>query len=317
MAQPSPARVLVLGGTGYVGRHVCHAFAAAGYEVVVIARQDGGAPPGCRLVPADLRTITPTALADTMSEVRPAAIVNATGGVWGISGAEFLATSNAVAERLLPAMSEARSGARLIHLGTMMEYRPAPEGTSLDEDAPVGPDDPYGQAKLAASEAVLRAVDAGRVAGVVLRLAHVAGPGAPAGSLLGRTAHLLAAAARTGRTAIVALAPLRARRDYVDARDVADAVVLTAQREPASRVLNIGRGEAVPVRSLVDLLIQVSGVPAQVVERSPSPGGASNRTDIPWLRVDNRRAVQFLGWHPRRSLEDAITALWRGTPGGR
>jgi nucleoside-diphosphate-sugar epimerase len=304
-------RAIVLGGTGYVGRNVCDAFSAAGYEVLVIARRDRGVPPGCRMIAADLATTSVAALTKMIADAQPASVVNAAGGVWGVSKEEILATSREVTQRLLPAMIGARCRSRIIQFGSMMEYLPTPEGTSLDEHAPVGPVDTYGWAKLAASETVLRATAAGDLRGIVLRISNVAGPGAPVGSLLGRTAHQLIEAAEAGRVAEVELAPLRARRDYIDVRDVADAAVLAAQSDLTDLVLNVGRGTAVTVRSLVDLLIRVSGVPARVVERRSDPGTAApNRTDVLWMQTDSRRAARLLGWRPRRSLEDAIGALW-------
>jgi dTDP-6-deoxy-L-talose 4-dehydrogenase [NAD(P)+] len=67
--------------------------------------------------------------------------------------------------------------------------------------------------------------------------------------------------------------------------------------------VDIGRGEAVPVRELVDLLITVSGVSARVTELG-APGAAD------WMRVDPGPARDLLGWRPRHSLADAVRAYW-------
>lgn len=90
---------------------------------------------------------------------------------------------------------------------------------------------------------MLRAVREQGLDGLVLRVSVACGPGAPAGSLSGTVAAHLAA----GRD-VVRLAPLRAHRDLVDVRDIADAVV-SAARVPApalagaEALVNIGRGE--------------------------------------------------------------------------
>lgn len=57
----------------------------------------------------------------------------------------------------------------------------------------------------------------------------------------------------------VSLAP-DARRDYVDARDTADAVVRAA-RSPLAPV-NLGRGEALHIRELVDAPVPPAGTAA-------------------------------------------------------
>ncbi len=311
MAIGNGDRVIVLGGTGYVGRNICDAFTAAGHDVLVIARRPRRVPRECRALAMDLSRTPARTLAKVIADERPVAVVNAAGGVWGVGEREMPGINVDVTERLLTALTDSRCDARIVQIGSMMEYAPAPEDTSLDEDAPLGPVDTYGLSKLAASEAVLKATSAGCPQGVVLRISNVAGPGAPHLSLLGRTAEALLTAAGKGEKAVVELQPLRARRDYVDVRDVADATVLAARSDLTGVVLNVGRGEAVAVRALVDLLIEISGVPAEVVELRPVAGGPRPaRADLAWLQADTRRAAELLGWRPRRSLEDAVRAVW-------
>jgi nucleoside-diphosphate-sugar epimerase len=311
MAIHDGPRVTVLGGTGYVGRNVSTAFAEAGYDVLVIARRLHSVPHGCRSLAMDLAQTPLELLTKVIAEEHPTVVVNASGGVWGVGEHEMPTTILGVTERLLTALVDSQCDPRIVQFGSMMEYAPAPEGTSLGEDAPLGPSDLYGQTKLAASEAVIAATSTGPLDGVVLRVSNVAGPGAPNFSLLGRVAEQLLMAAEKGETAVVELQPLRACRDYIDVRDVADATVLAAESDLTGQVLNLGRGEAVTVRSLVDLLIEISEVPAKVVERLPDPEGPQpQRVDVTWLQADTSRAAELLGWRPRRSLEDAVRAFW-------
>jgi nucleoside-diphosphate-sugar epimerase len=121
------------------------------------------------------------------------------------------------------------------------------------------------------------------------------------------------------------LAPLRAWRDYVDVLDVARAVLAAATApaaatpaEPCGRVFNIARGEAVPVRRLVDQLIDLSRLPVQIVEE---PGGGSTlREDMDWQLMDVSRARRLLRWRPERgldeSLRDLLADVWPREHGG-
>ncbi|MBB1243013.1 NAD(P)-dependent oxidoreductase [Streptomyces durbertensis] len=308
----APGGVLVLGGSGFVGRHVCAAFAARGHRVLSVSRRPG--PDGAvRTVALDLSR--PGGLPELLAAERPSHVVNCVGSIWGRSDAEMSAACLLPTERLLAALAEAgtpRPG--LVHLGSVMEYGPVPTGGTAGGTA--RPTTAYGRAKLAATEAVLRADPEA----VVLRVANVSGPGTPPVSLLGRVAAQLAGHLGGGpgapprrRPARVTLTPLAAHRDYVDARDVADAVVAAAVAEPgavAGRVLDLGRGVAVPVRELVELLIEVSGVPAELVETAPPPAGGAPGPALDWLRVDPRPARDALGWHPRRSLKESLVDFW-------
>ncbi|MFD6609725.1 NAD-dependent epimerase/dehydratase family protein [Micromonospora chalcea] len=298
-------RAVVLGGTGFVGGHVADAFADAGYDVLTVARR---APAGRRhrFTALDLGSTDPEKLARLLDAEGPVAVVDATGSSWGLDPGRMAERCTRLSGLLLDALRRAACRPRLVHLGSVLEYGPQPAEPAEPRRTPA-PDTAYGRAKLAATRAVLAATDAGDVDAVVLRLVNALGPGLPVTSLLGRVAVALAPAARSGVPARVTLAPLEARRDFVDVRDAADAVLAAAGRPVTGRVLDIGRGEAVPVRSLVRLLVEVSGVPTTVVER---PGPAGWRAATRWSCVDPAPAAAALGWRPRRDLRKAVTDFW-------
>ncbi|MFG2212854.1 NAD-dependent epimerase/dehydratase family protein [Streptomyces sp. NPDC048638] len=304
----SRGSVVVLGGAGYVGRHVCAAFAARGRDVVVVGRRPPEESMPYRCLTLDLAGTDPQALAAALDAERPVTVVNSVGSIWGRSDAQMWSATAVPTLRLLDAMALMSARPRLVHLGSVLEYGPVPPGTSVGADAETRPDTAYGRSKLAASEAVLRGASEGSIDGVVLRVSNVSGPGTPRISLLGQVAERLLATAGTGAEAVVELSRLRAHRDYVDVRDVADAVVAGARAPAVPVAVGIGRGEAVSVRDLVDLFIDASGIPARVVER-PTPGrAAGGRED--WLRVDIGPARALLGWEPRRSLPESVRDCW-------
>lgn len=183
----------------------------------------------------------------------------------------------------------------------------APVGTSQRESDPAAPVMEYGKLKLAATEAVVRAVEAGRLDAVSLRLGNVVGAGQPGHSLLGVMAAKLDAARRAGETAQLSLQPLTAQRDFVDLTDTLDAVLLAAVRRDVPPVVNIGTGAASSARLLVELLIEESGVPTEITE-VPAPDGTGPETE--WQQLDITVAREQLGWEPRRTLREAVRELW-------
>jgi nucleoside-diphosphate-sugar epimerase len=140
------------------------------------------------------------------------------------------------------------------------------------------------------------------------------GGGLRGGTVLARAAELMRVALDQGTDEIV-LGPLDAHRDFVDARDVASAVVAAAVApDLPARVMNIGSGRAVTTRDAVGLLAEAAGYTGQITEM-PMPGGRSGA--VGWSLADITLAGKVLGWHPAQPLGASVAAIWAGvnTPG--
>ncbi|WP_433226683.1 NAD-dependent epimerase/dehydratase family protein [Microtetraspora malaysiensis] len=300
-------RVLVLGGTGFIGKHVCAAFAEAGDDVLAAARRAApGALPGVRV--ARLDAADGAAITALLRVERPDLVVNAAGAVWDLDERKVLFSNVTLVQRLVAALAAHPRPISLVHLGSSTEYGPQPRGVPLREDTPARPVSQYARGKLKATEVVLRAFEESGLGGSVLRLCQVIGPGQPAQSLLGRVADALTAC--ESRAVELTLGSLRDERDVVDVRDVASAVVSAAEMAPGPRrVVNIGRGTAVSVRYLVERLIAIARVPATVHELEHSR--ATRSAGIAWEQTDVTAAREILGWTPRWPVDETLGALWR------
>lgn len=298
-------RLLILGASGFLGGHVWRQAAAAGVDVVTAGRAAlPGSPAHRRL---DLSSDDPAMVAEIIGSVAPDAIANCAGLTVG--GPDVLAAANITGTyTLVRAMLLAETPARLVHLGSAAEYGGAEPGVPLHESAPPRPGAPYGATKLAGT----RLVELGRAAGldaVVLRVFNPVGAGAPGTGLPGRVAAQLRRA--LAEPAQVRLGPLDAVRDFVDARDVAAAVLAAAGVSALPHaVLNIGSGAGVPARTLVKELIAVTGYAGPVHEDSP---GSARSGDQDWQQADIGLARLDLGWRPRRDLAASLAELWEAS----
>ncbi|GAA0983370.1 hypothetical protein GCM10009555_055000 [Acrocarpospora macrocephala] len=276
-------RVLLVGASGFVGRHVRERL--GGVEVAAPSRSD-----------LDLVETPHAQIRRILEDLRPTAVVNCAGVVHG--SPERLVAGNVVGvARLARAVGEVVPEARVVHVGSAAEY--GAHDVPVGEGAECRPLGEYGLTKLAGTRLVAGVVRNG----VVLRLFNPVGPGAPLGSLTGR----LVAGMRAGGE--LRLGVTSDVRDFVDVRDVAEAIVAAALAPGVlPPVLNVGTGRAVAVRDLVELMIEVASWRGRVV--SASEGSSA----LPWSCADVTAIGAVLGWKARIALRDSLADAWNEVP---
>jgi nucleoside-diphosphate-sugar epimerase len=296
---------LVLGGTGFAGTHIVSSLQDSGYRTISVSR--GVSPNGTEHVSLDLGTDDPRPLTGLLRRYRPTLVVNAAGSYWDLDERRMHRSLVTLTETTLAALA-ARPDlrTRYVHLGSVLEYGPFPGSGQVDESAPTEPESLYGRMKLAATMVVQSAIARGAVDGVVLRVTNSIGPGQHPDTLIGRVGTILASH-RAGR-ARVELSTLAAYRDFIDVRDLGDAVLVAARSRTSRTVVNIGRGQAVSVRHLVDRLVTISEVPADVIESATAPSAL--RPSGSWLEVATDTAEKAFGWRATRNLDQALRDYW-------
>ncbi|MGW0815737.1 NAD-dependent epimerase/dehydratase family protein [Streptomyces viridiviolaceus] len=302
------ATVAVLGATGCVGRSVCDELLRSGHRVLAVARRPAPHTNASAFAALDVAAAAPGELAALLDRHRVGSVVNATGG-WGTTAHEMRYAHIELLERLVDGCAATSRRLRVVQMGSIHEYGPVPEGVLIDERHQPGPLTPYGLTKRTGSEHLLEQTRAGRVDGVVLRAVNVCGPHTTTASFLGAVVARLRA---LGPGEPLALDVADARRDFVDVRDLARAAVAALHAPAVGLAVNIGRGEAVPMRDLVEALFDVAGVDPATVRLEPaevtSKGGG-------WTCADIRLAARTLGWRPRVPLRDSIRAMWEAAAG--
>lgn len=300
--------VAVLGATGSIGSQVVSAFETAGHRVLAVARRRPPSAAGRAFAELDLSAAPSAQIAELLTAAGARLVVNAAGGCWLPSPQEIRTTHVDLVERLLHAAALMPAPPRFVQIGSIHEYGPVPHGTVIDESYEPRPRTPYARAKLAGSAAVLRATRAGQVQGIVLRAVNVFGPGAGDGSFLGSVVRRLRALPAGDRLRLEVGAD---RRDFVDVRDLAGAVVRAAQSSLTGRTVNIGRGEALGMHRLLALLVAEAGRDPDVLDLVGGPV-RSNGGD--WTQADVRLAERLLGWVPTTPVRQSLRDMWEAAP---
>ncbi|MFD9888467.1 NAD-dependent epimerase/dehydratase family protein [Amycolatopsis sp. NPDC059027] len=308
-------RAVVLGGTGWIGRHVCDVFARRGYEVLTVARNPASHVAAHRFHRLDVAAAPAGVLTELLRRARADVVINATDAANATDGwahpEEALRRFNVgVVDRLVTAMARLPWRPRLVHLGTIFEYGPVPDGALMHEALEPAPVGAYARTKLAGSAAVLDATREDVIDGVVLRIVNVCGPHPSPAAFPGKLLALVRAAAATGGDVELAIAD--SRRDFVDVRDVAMACLLAAESAVTGRVVNIGSGVAVELREFVELFVTTAGLPPDVLKGRTGPVPSLGTG---WSRADIRLAAELLSWRPTVGLPESVRDTWEAASG--
>jgi UDP-arabinose 4-epimerase len=315
--------VLVTGGAGYIGSHVCKALAHAGLVPVTFDNLATGhrwAVKWGPLVEGDLGVRA--AIQHALRAHRIAAVLHFAGSAYvGESmhdpGKYFL-NNTANTLNLLEAMRSV-GVERLVFSSTCATYG-EPKVLPIGEDHPQRPVSPYGESKLFVERMLEWYARAHGLRYATLRYFNAAGsdPAGEIGEDHDPETHLIplviaAAQGRTGGVSILGTdyptADGTAVRDYIHVSDLADAHVRAVQRLLAgagSIRLNLGTGQGHSVREVIRAVQEVGGRPVPFLESGRRAG------DPPLLVAAPGQAQAFLGWRPRRSdLHTLVETAWK------
>lgn len=314
--------VLVSGGAGYIGSHTVRALRARGRDVVVLDDLSNGHRQAVidavlvvgRVEDRDL--VTRLVAEHDVDAVVHFAAVKAAGESMEQPGRYFVHNVCGTLA-LLDAVTAAGVG-RFVFSSTAAVYGSARD-LPIAEDHPLGPENPYGESKLAVERMLPWFEVAHGLRSMSLRYFNAAG--ASSDGLIGEdfthTANLVpvvmkAALGRSGPVQVFGTDyPTRdgsAIRDYIHVEDLADAHVAALEHLEAgggSNVVNLGTGVGSTVLEVLGTARRLSGVDIPFVLADRRPG------DPAALYADNRRAAELLGWRPMRGLDDIVGSAWR------
>jgi nucleoside-diphosphate-sugar epimerase len=196
--------------------------------------------------------------------------------------------------------------ARVVLFGSAAEYGPVPpESLPIREGQPPQPLTQFAASKLAQTHLAATFARERRLRVVTVRPFNVLGPGLPEHYFAAALARRL----RATSPGPVPVANLHATRDFVDVRDVAEAVVAILTRgdvkpgEPS--IYNVASGVETSLADVATVLCRLAGGFEPI-----DGGGEPSRGGVQRSCGDATRLQQATGWSARRSWQESLAELW-------
>lgn len=254
----TPLNALVLGGAGFLGRHVVRALLDRGHRTAVLDRNPVRIPG----VEAFTGAIDDPGLLDAALAGRDA-VLHFGGTIWCDEASE-LGLLEAVARALIRGMSTApgRAGTpRLIYASSCSVYGRRAMDRAVTEDEPLEPMSAYARAKTRGEERLERLSREHGAACTALRIFNPYGPGQDprmavpsffAHALRGEPIELYGGGSQT--------------RDFLFAPDVGLAAVLAAEHAQGFEALNVATGTETTVRQVAEAVLALTGSGSAIVD---------------------------------------------------
>lgn len=247
-----PERILVTGGTGFTGSHLCEHLVREGHRVRTIVRKPEKAAHlieiGVEIIPGDI-TEFETSLKAT-KDIDKVYHIAALYRQEGVPRKTFWNVNVSGTENLLKA--SVHSGVqRFIHCSTVgvhgdIDHPPA------NEDSPYRPGDPYQESKMEGEKVAIRYMQNGKLDITIFRPAGIYGPGDLRFLKLFRAIY-------KGRFWMVGSGNIFYHLTYID--DLIDGILLCGNKEEAKgRIYILAGKEYVTLNTLVSFIAQALGV---------------------------------------------------------
>jgi nucleoside-diphosphate-sugar epimerase len=311
---------LITGATGFLGRHVLDALPLAlaregrfDDRVMVLGRRPPSGWPNESFVSADFDDFD--RLRQAFRELAPDYVIHTAGRTPPASDEELYRANFWSAIRLLNVLRSLKSSARVVLSGSAAELGPvATADLPVDESYECRPADAYGRSKWLATIAGLAERPPLEV--VIARVFNPIGPGMPSTQAFGEFAAQLRVQTTEGNSTSSArqaqdplavwVGDLQTRRDFIDVRDVARALVALSLKGHGSTVYHVGTGQSRSIAEGLELLVQHFGRSIRVC---PDPSRTSRRGPSD-SRAKITRIVEHTGWEPTIPFEQSIADLW-------
>jgi len=307
-------RILVTGAGGFVGPHLVELLSKGDdrlFAMLAPVETPPDSPPtGVEYLNADV--VDPASVRAAVERAHPDMVYHLAG--WSHIGRAIDQAPAVYAVNLMgtihlyEALRAVSPRAKGLFVSTGATYGPvAPGAEAPDEDAPLHPQEPYAGSKAAADMASVQYFRAFALPVVRVRPFNIIGPGQKATFVCSEWARRLVRMEMGLEEPVLQVGKLDVERDFTDVRDIVVGFHEVLCHASPGEVFNLGRGRAVPVGDVLEMLRGMVDVDVEVVQdpaklRRVEPGRVTGSVE---------RVREQFGWEPTISLQQSLTDIVR------
>lgn len=297
-------RVLIFGVGGFVGGYLTKEFQKYGYEVHgsdMVEKHPEGIP-FCKV---DL--LNEADVAKFIAKVRPDAIVNlaaisSVGISWKIP--QTTIQVNVVGTlNILEAARRCNPMPKVLFIGSSEEY--AESNKPIGENFPLNANNPYGISKMTQEKFAKSYRDRYGMQVYCVRAFNHTGIGQNENFVIPSWCKQVAEISKSGKPGKMCVGNLNVYRDFGNVKDIVRAYRMVLESEDCNVIYNIGTGNSVLLKDLLDYIISLSEQPI-IVEVDPA---LIRPVDTPYICCDHSLITQKLGWEPEHTLFDTVREM--------
>ncbi len=292
-------KVLITGGSGFYGTHLCEEFKSHGYEVI-----------SCDIRPNNnvffLDIMDQHMIQKTLEEYQPDIIVNMAGQAnVGLSWEkpQLTVQLNTIGFiNILEAVRKMSNRTRVIAIGSSDEYGNMKErGVNVSETDPVKPTTPYAISKLSQELFASLYVENYGLDICMVRQFNLGGPGQMKGFLISDFASGIAEI-EFNKTHYLCVGNLDSERDFTHVKDASRALRLIAEKGHTGEIYNICSGRSYKAKDILDRLMGFARTTINIVQ-DPT---RMRPSDTPVLRGNHDKLTAHTGWKPELDLDSIL-----------
>lgn len=304
-------RILITGGTGFVGVHLARFLKSRDCEISVLASGSSSIrESGVHYHELEIRDAD--RVRSLVREVNPDQIYH----LAGVSAVEFSWAHPRLtyevnvfgAQNLFDAAMDLPIPPRILNISTAQVYTAAPG--MLTEHSPLGPGNPYAASKAMAELLMFQHRDRDPGGIITARSFNHTGSGQSPTFVLPSIAKQFAEIELGLRPPKLNLGNIAVKRDFTDVRDVVRAYSMLLESGKTSEVYNVCSGVSVPLSDIIKMFQAISGIEI-TIEVDPDK---IRQKEVAYMYGDPAKIRAATGWQRQIPLEKTVEDMldyWR------